>query len=113
MMKAADDLQEPRVFGFDVVDDTGIGKVMEMEKVRGRPQKVKFGALKKYGSFLIDKPYFLAIAGVAGVGMAFKWFYDYNKGHRGSLRKTMQFTGLFGNKIKSVKIKRLGNQRDV
>lgn len=45
MMKAADDLQNTEFFGFDVVDDTGIGKVMEMGK-SVEDLKVKFGALK-------------------------------------------------------------------
>jgi hypothetical protein len=43
------------------------------------------------------------MAGVAGVGMAFKWFYDYNKGIEEATRKTMQFTGLFGDEMKSVR----------
>jgi hypothetical protein len=45
MMKAADDLQNTEFFGFDVVDDTGIGKVMEMGK-SVEDLRVKFGALK-------------------------------------------------------------------
>ena len=102
MMKAADDLQNTEVFGFDVVDDTGIGKVMEMgksvEDLRG-----KFGALKNTALSLLTNPYFLAMAGVAGVGMAFKWFYDYNKGLMEATRLTKQFTGLTGNEMKSVR----------
>lgn len=102
MMKAADDLQNTEFFGFDVVDDTGIGKVMEMGKsVEGL--RVKFGALKNTALSLLTNPYFLAMAGVAGVGMAFKWFYDYNKGIEEATRKTMQFTGLFGDEMKSVR----------
>lgn len=102
MMKAADDLQNTEFFGFDVVDDTGIGKVMEMGK-SVEDLRVKFGALKNTALSLLTNPYFLAMAGVAGVGMAFKWFYDYNKGIEEATRKTMQFTGLFGDEMKSVR----------
>jgi myosin heavy subunit len=102
MIKAADDLQNTEFFGFDVVDDTGIGKVMEMGK-SVEDLRVKFGALKKTALSLLTNPYFLAMAGVAGVGMAFKWFYDYNKGIEEATRKTMQFTGLFGDEMKSVR----------
>lgn len=102
MMKAADDLQNTEFFGFDVVDDTGIGKVMEMGK-SVEDLRVKFGALKNTALSLLTNPYFLAMAGVAGAGMAFKWFYDYNKGIEEATRKTMQFTGLIGDEMKSVR----------
>lgn len=102
MMKAADDLQNTEFFGFDVVNDTGIGKVMEMGK-SVEDLKVKFGALKNTALSLLTNPYFLAMAGVAGAGMAFKWWYDYNKGIEEATRKTMQFTGLFGDEMKSVR----------
>lgn len=102
MMKAADDLQNTEFFGFDVVDDTGIGKVMEMGK-SVEDLRVKFGALKNTALSLLTNPYFLAIAGVAGVGMAFKWFYDYNKGLMEATRLTQQFTGLTGDEMKSVR----------
>lgn len=102
MMKAADDLQNTEFFGFDVVDDTGIGKVMEIGK-SVEDLRVKFGALKNTALSLLTNPYFLAMAGVAGVGMAFKWFYDYNKGIEEATRKTMQFTGLIGDEMKSVR----------
>ena len=102
MMKAADDLQNTEVFGFDVVDDTGIGKVMEMGK-SVEDLRVKFGALKNTTLSLLTNPYFLAMAGVAGVGMAFKWWYDYNKGLMEATRLTQQFTGLTGDEMKSVR----------
>lgn len=102
MMKAADDLQNTEFFGFDVVNDTGIGKVMEMGK-SVEDLRVKFGALKNTALSLLTNPYFLAMAGVAGVGMAFKWWYDYNKGLMEATRLTKQFTGLTGNEMKSVR----------
>lgn len=102
MMKAADDLQNTEFFGFDVVDDTGIGKVMEMGK-SVEDLRVKFGALKNTALSLLTNPYFLAMAGVAGAGMAFKWWYDYNKGLMEATRLTQQFTGLFGDEMKPVR----------
>ena len=102
MMKAADDIQNTEFLGFDVVDDTGIGKVMEMGK-SVEDLRVKFGALKNTALSLLTNPYFLAMAGVAGVGMAFKWFYDYNKGLMEATRLTQQFTGLTGDEMKSVR----------
>ena len=42
---------------------------------------------------LMTNPVFLAIAGIAGVGMAFKWFYDYNEGLAEATRLTREFTG--------------------
>lgn len=102
MMKAADDIQNTEFLGFDVVDDTGIGKVMEMGK-SVEDLRVKLGALKNTALSLLTNPYFLAMAGVAGVGMAFKWFYDYNKGLMEATRLTQQFTGLTGDEMKSVR----------
>lgn len=102
MMQAADDLQGTEFFGMDIVNDTGIGKVMEMGK-SVEDLKVKFGALKNTALSLLTNPYFLAMAGVAGVGMAFKWFYDYNKGLMEATRLTQQFTGLTGDEMKSVR----------
>lgn len=102
MMKAADDLQNTEFFGFDVVNDTGIGKVMEMGK-SVEDLRAKFGALKNTALSLLTNPYFLAMAGVAGVGMAFKWWYDYNKGLMEATRLTKQFTGLTGNEMKSLR----------
>lgn len=102
MMQAADDLQGTEFFGMDIVNDTGIGKVMEMGK-SVEDLKVKFGALKNTALSLLTNPYFLAMAGVAGVGMAFKWWYDYNKGLMEATRLTQQFTGLTGNEMKSVR----------
>ena len=102
MMKAADDLHGTEFFGMDIVNDTGIGKVMEIGK-SVEDLKVKFGALKNTALSLLTNPYFLAMAGVAGVGMAFNWWYDYNKGLMEATRLTKQFTGLTGDEMKSVR----------
>lgn len=50
---------------------------------------------------LLSNPVFLALAGIAGAGMAFKWFYDYNKGLVEATRLTKQFTGLGGDELKA------------
>ena len=49
---------------------------------------------------LLTNPVFLALAGIVGAGMAFKWFYDYNKGLVEATKLTKQFTGLGGNELK-------------
>lgn len=61
---------------------------------------------KAFGTTLMGfmtNPVFLALAGIAGVGVAFKWFYDYNKGILESTRLTREFTGLSGKELKSVR----------
>lgn len=52
---------------------------------------------------LVTNPYFLAMAGVAGVGMAFKWFYDYNKGLLEATRLTREFTGYTGEALETMR----------
>lgn len=49
---------------------------------------------------LLANPVFLAIAGIAGVGLAFKFWYDYNKGLVEATRLTSQFTGKTGDDLK-------------
>lgn len=50
---------------------------------------------------LISNPYVLAILGIAGVGMAFKWWYDYNKGLVEATKLTSDLTGKTGNDLKN------------
>lgn len=52
-------------------------------------------------SGLLTNPVFLAIAGIVGVGVVFKFWYDYNKGLEEATRLTKQFTDLAGNEIKA------------
>lgn len=52
---------------------------------------------------LMKNPVFLAIAGVAGVAGAFKWWYDYNAGLVEATRLTQQFTGLAGQELSQVR----------
>lgn len=56
-------------------------------------------ALGKTLISLAKNPVFLAIAGIAGVGMAFKWIYDYNEGLAEATRLTREFTGLQGDNL--------------
>ena len=61
---------------------------------------VKVKAFGKTLLSLMGNPVFLALAGIAGAGAAFKWFYDYNKGLEEATRLIRQFTGLAGNELK-------------
>ncbi len=61
---------------------------------------------KAFGSTLLgllSNPVFIALAGIAGAGVAFKWFYDYNKGILTSTRLTREFLGLTGDSLKAVR----------
>lgn len=50
---------------------------------------------------LLSNPVFLAIAGIAAAGAAFKWWYDYNAGLVEATRLTRQFTGKSGDDLKA------------
>lgn len=61
---------------------------------------------KAFGSTLMGlmtNPVFLALAGIAGVGVTFKWFFDYNKGIEESTRLTKEFLELSGDSLKSIR----------
>ena len=61
---------------------------------------------KAFGTTLLgflSNPVFLALAGIAGAGVAFKWFFDYNKGILESTRLTREFLGLTGDSLKAVR----------
>lgn len=49
---------------------------------------------------LLSNPVFLAIAGIAAAGTAFKWWFDYNAGLIEATRLTQQFTGKVGDDLK-------------
>lgn len=49
---------------------------------------------------LMANPVFLAVAGLAAAGAAFKWWYDYNAGLVEATRLTQQFTGKSGEDLK-------------
>lgn len=50
---------------------------------------------------LLSNPLVLTFLGIAGVGMAVKWWYDYNKGLEEASRLTQQLTGLSGDEMKA------------
>lgn len=50
---------------------------------------------------LLSNPVFLAIAGIAAAGAAFKWWYDYNAGLVEATRLTKQFTGKSGDDLEA------------
>lgn len=102
MMQAADDLQGTEFFGMDIVNDTEVSNIIKLaQNMDGLTGKLK--AFGKTVIGLVMNPYFAALAGVVGVGMTFKWWYDYNKGLMEATRLTQQFTGLTGNEMKSVR----------
>lgn len=49
---------------------------------------------------LLANPVFLAMAGIAAAGAAFKWWFDYNSGLVEATRLTSQFTGKSGEDLK-------------
>ena len=52
---------------------------------------------------LATNPVFLGLAGVAGAGMAFKWWFDYNKGLMEATRLTREFTGYTGKALETMR----------
>lgn len=72
----------------------GFGGIVEgmMTKVRA------FGAALMS---MMANPVFLSLAGIAGAGMAFKWFQDYNEGLMKASKLTTYFTGKNGEEMKA------------
>lgn len=61
---------------------------------------------KAFGTTLMGfmtNPVFLSLAGIAGVGVAFKWFFDYNKGIEESTRLTREFLGVTGDSLEAIR----------
>ena len=52
---------------------------------------------------LATNPVFLAIAGIAGVGMAYNFWRDYNQGLAEAVRLTKQFTGTTGEEMNNIR----------
>ena len=63
----------------------------------------RIGAFKTTVLGLFTNPYFLSMAGVAGAGMAFKWWFDYNKGLMEASRLTTEFTGRTGTEMQTLR----------
>ena len=102
MLDLAEDLQH-------VVPMGGGGGVGELTNSILGLSKTVTGIIPKLGAFkasllgVLTNPYFLAMAGVAGAGMAFKWFYDYNKGLMEATRLTREFTGYTGEALETMR----------
>lgn len=62
---------------------------------------VKAKALWSTLTGLLANPMVLTFLGIAGAGMAVKWWYDYNKGLEEASRLTSQLTGLSGDEMKA------------
>lgn len=61
---------------------------------------------KAFGATLMGfmtNPVFLSLAGIVGVGVAFKWFFDYNKGILESTRLTREFLGITGDSLEAIR----------
>lgn len=102
MMQAADDLQGTEFFGMDIVNDTEVSNIIKLaQNMDGLTGKLE--AFGKTAIGLVMNPYFAALAGVVGVGMTFKWFYDYNKGLMEATRLTKEFTGYTGEALETMR----------
>ena len=102
MMQAADDLQGTEFFGMDIVNDTEVSNIIKLaQNMDGLTGKLK--AFGKTAIGLVMNPYFAALAGIVGVGMTFKWFYDYNKGLMEATRLTKEFTGYTGEALETMR----------
>lgn len=102
MMQAADDLQGTEFFGMDIVNDTEVSNIIKLaQNMDGLTGKLK--AFGKTAIGLMMNPYFAALAGVVGVGMTFKWWFDYNKGLMEATRLTREFTGYTGEALETMR----------
>ncbi len=52
---------------------------------------------------LLANPAFLAVAGIASAGAAFKWWFDYNKGLEEATRLTREFLNIQGDELVAVR----------
>lgn len=50
---------------------------------------------------LLANPYILTFLGIAGAGMAFKWWYEYNEGLVEASKATKRFTGMSGDDMRA------------
>lgn len=86
-----------------IVPTNGLSSSLFQLAEGGESAGTKIQAFGKAILSLAKNPYFLAVAGVTGVGVAFKWWYNYNEGLVKATRLTKQFTGLAGEELKSVR----------
>lgn len=106
MLDLAADLQHVVPMGGGGGVGEGINSFSNTVVNLGKNVKDIIPNVKAFGSTLIGlatNPVFLGLAGVAGAGMAFKWWFDYNKGIMESTRLTKEFTGYTGEALETMR----------
>lgn len=84
----------------------GVGEFTNTVVTLGKNVKDIIPNIKAFGTTLLGlatNPVFLALAGVTGAGMAFKWWFDYNKGLMEATRLTREFTGYTGEALETMR----------
>jgi hypothetical protein len=106
MLDLAADLQHVVPMGGGGGVGEGINSFANTVVNLGQNVKGIIPNIKAFGSTLIGlatNPVFLGLAGVAGAGMAFKWWFDYNKGLMEATRLTKEFTGYTGEALETMR----------
>lgn len=106
MLDLAADLQHVVPMGGGGGVGEGINSFSNTVVNLGKNVKDIIPNVKAFGSTLIGlatNPVFLGLAGVAGAGMAFKWWFDYNKGLMEATRLTREFTGYTGKALETMR----------
>lgn len=102
MLDLAEDLQHVTPMG----GGGGVGEFTNSVVTLGKNLEGLKGKVLAFSKTLLGlaaNPVFLALAGITGAGMAFKWFYDYNKGLLEATRLTREFTGYTGDALESLR----------
>nr|DAM81808.1 MAG TPA: minor tail protein [Caudoviricetes sp.] len=106
MLDLAADLQHVVPMGGGGGVGEGINSFANTVVNLGKNVKDIIPNVKAFGSTLLGlatNPVFLGLAGVAGAGMAFKWWFDYNKGLMEATRLTKEFTGYTGEAMETMR----------
>ena len=106
MLDLAADLQHVVPMGGGGGVGEGVSNFANAVVNLGQTVKGIIPNIKAFGSTLLGlatNPVFLGLAGVAGAGMAFKWWFDYNKGLMEATRLTKEFTGYTGEALETMR----------
>lgn len=106
MLDLAADLQHVVPMGGGGGVGEGVSNFANAVVNLGQTVKSIIPNIKAFGSTLLGlatNPVFLGLAGVAGAGMAFKWWFDYNKGLMEATRLTKEFTGYTGEALETMR----------
>ena len=106
MLDLAADLQHVVPMGGGGGVGEGVSNFANTVVNLGQTVKGIIPNIKAFGSTLLGlatNPVFLGLAGVAGAGMAFKWWFDYNKGIMEATRLTREFTGYTGEALETMR----------